>query len=243
RAGLTNQLTGGVAQIVVASQLPAITDSSTSIDGTLQTINVGDTNSGSLGTGGTAGVGALSLSTVSKPAVQITHGAGAIGLGLQIQANSTSIRGLAIYGFGTAANTNGSANIEIESGFTGAVIQQNVLGTTATSFADPGSATRTVGDNIRSVGGKSGTISNNLIGFAQSKGIALESTSTAWTVQNNEIRNNGINNPGFGGMNIGTSSTATIQGNLVIASLGPGIDSSSSSGSNTIVNNTITGNG
>ncbi len=243
RAGLTNQLTGGVAQIAVASQLPAITDSNTSIDGTLQTTNVGDTNSGSLGTGGTVGVGALSLSTVNKPEVQISDGTGTIGLGLQIQANSTTVRGLAIYGFGTAANTNGSANIEIESGFTGAVIQQNMLGTTATSFADPGSTTRTVGDNIRSSGGKSGTISNNLIGFAQGKGVALESTSTGWSVQNNEIRNNGINNPGLGGVNIGTGSTATVQGNLVIASLGPGIDSSSSSGSNNIVNNTITGNG
>ncbi|HEV2960388.1 MAG TPA: SdrD B-like domain-containing protein [Candidatus Angelobacter sp.] len=243
RAGLTNQLTGGVAQIVVTSQLPAITDANTAIDGTLQTTNVGATNPGSSGTGGTVGVGALSLSTVNKPEVQLSAAQGTIGLGLQIQANSTTVRGLAIYGFGTAANTNGSANIEIENGFTGALIQQNVLGTTATTFADPGAATRSVGDNMRSVGGKTGTISNNLIGFAQGKGIALESTSTGWSIQNNEIRNNGINNPGFGGVNIGTGSTATIQGNLVVASLGPGIDSSASSGSNNIVNNTVTGNG
>lgn len=243
RAGLTNQLTGGIAQIVVTSQLPAITDSSSAIDGTLQTTNVGDTNSGSLGTGGTVGVGSLSLSTVNKPEVQLSAAQGTIGMGLQIQANSITVRGIAIYGFGTAANTNGSANIEIESGFTGALIQQNLLGTIATSFADPGAGTRSLGDNIRSVGGKTGTVSNNLIGFSQGKGIALESTSTGWSVQNNEVRNNGINNSGLGGMNVGTGSTATIQGNLVIASLGPGIDSSASSGSNTMVNNTVTGNG
>src|SRR5579872_4006235 len=243
RAGLTNQLTGGVTQIVPASQLPAITDSSTAIDGTLQTTNVGDTNSGTLGTGGTAGVDALSLSTVNKPEVQISAPQGTIGLGIQIQANSTTVRGLAIYGFGTAANTNGSANIEIESGFTGATIQQNILGATAAGFADPGSGTRSIGDNIRSAGGKNGSVQNNLIGFSQGKGIALESGSTGWSVTHNEVRGNGINNPGLGGMNVGTGSTATIQGNLFINSLGPGIDTSQSSGAYTITDNTVTGNG
>src|SRR5205085_4417540 len=126
----------------------------------LQTTNVGDANSGSFGTGGTVGVGALSLSTLNKPEVQLSATQGTIGLGLQVQANSTTVRGLAIYGFGTAANTNGSANIEIENGFTGVLIQQNVLGTTAASFADPGAATRSLGDNMRSAGGKTGTISN-----------------------------------------------------------------------------------
>ncbi len=243
RAGLTNQLTSGVAQIVVASQLPAITDTSTSIDGTTQTTNIGDTNSGALGTGGTVGVDALSLSTVNRPEVQLSATQGTVGLGIQIQANTTTVKGFAIYGFGTEANTNGSAGIEIESGITGASIQQNILGTTATGFADPGSGTRSLGDNIRSAGGKSGTVQNNLIGFAQGKGIALESTSTGWTIQNNEVRNNGINNAGLGGMNIGTGSTATVSGNLFVASLGPGIDTSQSSGSYTLTDNTVTGNG
>jgi uncharacterized repeat protein (TIGR01451 family) len=243
RAGLTNQLTSGVAQIVVTSQLPAITDANTLLDGTEQTSNVGDTNSGALGTGGTVGVDALGLSTVNKPEVQLSAAQGTIGLGLQIQANNTTVKGFAIYGFGTAANTNGSANIEIESGITGASIQQNVLGTTATSFADPGSAARSLGDNIRSAGGKSGTVQNNLIGFSQGKGIALESSSTGWSIQNDEVRNNGISNPGLGGMNVGTGSTATVSRNLFVASLGPGIDTSQSSGSNTFTDNTVTGNG
>lgn len=243
RAGLTNQLTGGVAQIVPASQLPAITDTNTSIDGTLQTTNVGDTNSGTLGTGGSVGVDSLALSTVNKPEVQISAAQGTIGLGIQIQASSTKVKGLAIYGFGTTANSNGSANIEIESGVSGTSIQQNVLGTIATSFSDPGSVARSLGDNIRSSGGTSGTVQNNLIGFSQGKGIALESTATGWSIQNNEVRGNGINNPGFGGMNVGTGSTATIQGNLFTASAGPGIDTSQSSGAYNITDNTVTGNG
>ncbi len=243
RAGLTNQLTAGVAQIVVVSALPAITDASTLIDGTEQTNNVGDTNSGSLGTGGTVGVGVLTLSTVNKPEVQLSAAQNTIGIGLQVKANSTTIRGLAIYGFGTAANTNNSANIEIESGFTGVLIDQDVLGTTATSFTDPGAATRSIGDNLRSVGGKTSTVQHSLIGFSQGKGMALESTSTGWTVQNNEVRNNGISNPGVGGINVGTGSTATVTGNLVTASVGPGIDTLTSSGSNNFVNNTVSGNG
>jgi uncharacterized repeat protein (TIGR01451 family) len=243
RAGLTNQLTGGVAQIVPGSQLPAITDANTSIDGTLQTSNVGDTNPGTLGAGGTVGVDSLALSQVNKPEVQISVTPGTIGLGIQIQAGNTKVKGLAIYGFGTAANTSGSANIEIEGGVSGTSIQQNLVGTTATGFSDPGSSARSRGDNIRSNGGTNGTLQNNLIGFSQGKGIALESTSTGWTVSNNEVRGNAINNPGLGGMNVGTGSTATISGNLFIASQGPGIDTSQSSGSYTITDNTVTGNG
>jgi hypothetical protein len=62
RAGLTNQLTGGVAIITPASLLPAITDASTSINGTTQTTDVGNTNSGTLGVGGQVGIDNLSLS-------------------------------------------------------------------------------------------------------------------------------------------------------------------------------------
>ena len=243
RAGLTNQLTAGVAQIVPATQLPAITDSNTSIDGTTQTSNVGDTNSGTQGAGGTVGVDSLTLSTVNKPEVQISVAQGALGLGIQIQGSNTRLRGFAIFGFGTAANTNGSANIEIETGGSNASLQQLVVGTSATAFTDPGATTRSRGDNIRSNGGDSGTVQNSLIGFSQGKGIALETTSTGWTIQNNEVRGNGINNPGFGGMNIGTGSTATVSGNLFIASQGPGIDTSQSSGGYTLNDNTVTGNG
>ncbi len=243
RAGLTNQLTGGVAQIVPASQLPAITDTNTSIDGTEQTTNVGDTNSGTLGTGGPVGVDGLTLSTVNKPEVQISAAAGTIGRGLQVTANNTTIRSVAIYGFGTAANTNGSANIEIGNGITGTLIDQDVLGTSATSFSDPGAGVRSVGDNIRSLGGDTSTIQHSLVGFSQGKGLALESTSTGWTIQNNEVRGNGINNPGLGGINLNTGSTATMQGNLFVNSVGPGIDTNASSGSYTITNNTVTGNG
>jgi uncharacterized repeat protein (TIGR01451 family) len=243
RAGLTNQLTGGVAQIVPASALPAITDSNTAIDGTLQTTNVGDTNPGSLGVGGTVGVDSLALPVVNRPEIQLSAPKGTINIGIQIQANNTTVRGLAVYGFGTASNSNGSANIEIENGITGTLIEKNVLGTTATNFTDPGSGTRSIGDDIRSVGGKNGTVQYNVIGFSEGKGFGIEGGSTGWLVQGNEIRGNGINNPNLDGTDVENSSSATIKGNLYIANQSPGIDTFQSTGSNTITENTITGNG
>jgi uncharacterized repeat protein (TIGR01451 family) len=243
RAGLTNQLTGGVASIVPASQLPAITDANTAIDGTLQTTNVGDTNAGTQGAGGTVGVDGLSLPTESNPEVQISAPRGTIGIGIDVNAGNTTVRGLAIFGFGATANINGSANIQVENGITGTLIERNFLGSTAMSFTDPGAATRSLGDNVRSVGGKNGTIQNNLIGFSEGKGVAIESASTGWLVQRNEIRGNGINNPNLGGMDTENSSGSTVQQNLFIGAWGAGINTSQSSGSNTIVNNTVTGNG
>ena len=243
RSGLTNQLTGSVASIVVASQLPAITDSGTSIDGTLQTTNIGDTNPGTLGVGGTVGVDALALPTVSRPEVQISAARGTIGIGLQLSANNATVRGVDIFGFGTAANSAGSANIQIESGFTGTLIELNILGTTATSFTDPGATTRSIGDNIYSNNGKNGTIRKNLMGYAEGKGMGMEGGSSGWLVQQNEVRGNAINNSNLDGIDVENSSAHTITGNLFIANWGTGIDSFQGTGSNVITNNTVTGNG
>jgi hypothetical protein len=74
-------LTNGVAVITVGSLLPALTDAGTTIDGTTQTTNVGDTNPGVLGTGGVVGVDALPLPQVNAPEVEIVDGNGlAVGL-------------------------------------------------------------------------------------------------------------------------------------------------------------------
>ncbi|QKG53814.1 hypothetical protein [Hymenobacter sp. BRD67] len=60
RAALNSGLTGssGAARALIqlASVLPAITDGRTRIDGTTQTININDSNTGQVGTGGTVGV-------------------------------------------------------------------------------------------------------------------------------------------------------------------------------------------
>lgn len=244
RSGLTNQLTGGVAVINLASVLPALTDSLTTIDGTTQTANVGNTNSGALGTGGTVGVDNLTLSTVQKPEVQIADGAN-LAIGLDLQATSLIVRGVSIYGFGTSSNNNDHANIRLGSSAANALIEGNILGSAATALTDPGIAARSTGDNIRSAGADNGIVRNNLIAFSAGKGFGVEDGSIGWLIENNEIRGNGIGNSNLDGIDLETSGTTgnIVRGNLIYANEGVGVDSYGSNGSNTIVNNTITGNG
>lgn len=222
------------------SALPAITSAGLTINGTSQ----GDTNTGVLGVGGTVGVDALSLLTVNIPDIEIV-GTSAIAVGLDIQASNVTIRGLAVYGFGTTPNSDTSGNIRINAGFTGTIIRDNVLGSTATSFpANYAGAALSLGDNIRSTGADNGTIRDNLIGFSAGKGIQLGNGSNGWTVQDNEVRGNGIGNANLDGIDIENGSGSnTVSGNRFEGNEADGVDMYSSTGNNTIVNNTITRNG
>jgi uncharacterized repeat protein (TIGR01451 family) len=242
RVGLTNQLTGNVLAINVSSLLPAISAPDTVIDGTTQTFNVGNLNSGVLGTGGTVGVDALALPQLERPEVQLFD-ANTLTLGLDLQANTITIRGLSIYGFGNIVNSDANANIRIGNNFTGTLIEQNMIGSPASGFNCPGAGALSGGDNIRSVGGDSGTIRNNLIGCGASKGIALESASLGWAITANEVRGNAIGNASFDGIDIENSGSATVSGNLFVGNTGVGIDSFNGTGGNMIANNTVTGNG
>ncbi|HXG85784.1 MAG TPA: right-handed parallel beta-helix repeat-containing protein [Pyrinomonadaceae bacterium] len=245
RAGLTNQLTGGVANIVLVGALPAVTDTNTTIDGTTQTTNVGNTNSGSLGTGGAVGVDNLTLSTVQRPEVQITDGATNLLLGLDLQGTSAIVRGISIYGFGSTATNDGSANIRLGPNAANALIEQTIIGSTAAVFADPGSDSRSGGDNVRSAGADNGILRNNLIGFSRGKGFGVENGSTGWLIENNEIRGNAVGNSNLDGIDFESSGSTgnTARGKLIYDNEGVGVDSYLSNGSNTVVNNTITGNG
>lgn len=233
----------GARNIVVISvpgALPAITSAGLTIDGATQT----NTNTGSLGVGGTVGVDALLLSTVSIPDIEVV-GTSASPIGFDLQASNVTIRGLAIYGFGAAANSDANGNIRINGGITGTLIERNILGSTATSFpTNYAGAALSTGDNIRSAGGDSGTIRNNLIGFSAGKGIQLGGGSTGWLVENNEVRDNGIGNSNLDGIDIENGSGGnTVRGNRFEHNEALGVDMYQSSGSNTIINNTITRNG
>ncbi len=243
RAGLANQLTSGVGLIVPVTPFEVITGADTIIDGTTQTVNVGNTNTGILGAGGTAGVDGLTLQTVHRPEVQLTDSGVHHARGLDVQANNVTVRGIAISGFGNNRSTGtGEANIRIGA-VSGAVIEQNILGTSATSFSDPGAA-GTLGDNITLVGPSGAIIRNNLIGYAHYMGVLAIASSAGTLIEGNEIRGNGIGRANQDGVSFeGNSGTGTVRGNLIAGTEGNGVDMASSSGSNTIVNNTITGNG
>lgn len=245
RSGLSNQLTAGVAVITLTTNLPALTDASTTLDATTQTTYVGNTNSGTLGTGGTVGTDALTLSTVNRPEVQISDGSNNLTLGFDLQAANLTVRGFSVYGFGNIANSDANTNFRVSSAATSAIVEQNVIGATAASFSDPGAATRSGGDNLRLVTASGTTIRNNLIGFSYGKGIGVQNGSTGTIIQNNEIRGNGIANNLYDGVDLedATTTGATITGNLFADNEGCGIDTHSSNGSHTITNNTVTNNG
>lgn len=236
-------------RISLTVALPALTDPNTTLDGRAYSSTDGttvlDTNAGTVGAGGTVGVGALALTSVNKPELEIQNlrSTAVVNIGLDVQAATTAIRRLAIYGFGAAANSDASANIRVSASGTSALIEQNVIGTGAGSFADPGAATRSGGDDIRIVGGTNTTIQNNVIGFSAGNGVALNTNATSAQILSNEIRGNGLTNAASGGVNVGSGSTSTIQTNLIAANNGAGVDVANGAGANTIVNNTLAGNG
>jgi uncharacterized repeat protein (TIGR01451 family) len=237
---------GSYWRVTVTTALAAIIDSLTTIDGTAYSstngTTINDANAGFVGAGGTVGVSALTLPLVSRPELEIFDNAG-IAIGLDLQAANSTVRRVAIYGFGTVVSNDAHANIRVGN-VTGALIEDSVIGSTAAAFADPGAATRTLGDNIRVVSGDNGSIRYNVIGFAQGKGIHLGSGADGWTVTGNEVRGNGINNSNLDGLDVENGSgSASITANLFVANEGAGVDTFQSAGANTIENNSMTGNG
>jgi uncharacterized repeat protein (TIGR01451 family) len=232
----------GVFTIRINRTLPALTGAGTLLDGTTQTVNIGDTNPGTLGTGGTVGVDDLLLPGVPAPEIQIVDNSG-LFIGLDIQASNVTVRGLAIHGFGVVPNSDDSANVRVQN-VAGTVIERCVIGTEAHTFTDPGKTPRSGGDNVRVVSGDNGVLRDNLIGYAPGKGLELKGGANGWLVQGNEIRRNGIGNPTLDAIDIESGSQgATIRGNLLAQSDAVGIDSYQSAGSNRIENNTIESNG
>jgi parallel beta-helix repeat protein len=238
---------GSAASIVLAASLPAITET-VIIDGTTQT----DTNTLPLGagaTGTTVGVGPdgvantgdeVALAVVNAPDVEIV-GTNSMPIGLDVQGNASNvvIRGLAMYGFGVA-------NIGIGQNVNGLLIEQNVLGSSATSFSDPGAGVRTLGVNILGPQGglNNGIIRNNLIGFAGGHGISLPGGSANFQFFGNEIRSNGLVVVSDG-LDLSGANTVNniITGNLIEENTGFGIDLLISNGNHTVSNNTISRNG
>src|SRR5207248_9379932 len=102
----------GVFTISPGTALPPITRPNVTIDGTTQAVNVGDTNPGQMGAGGTVGTDGLTLKKVDRPEVQLV-GVNTIGVGLDVAAANVTIRGLAIYGFGVNTSSATDADIRV----------------------------------------------------------------------------------------------------------------------------------
>jgi uncharacterized repeat protein (TIGR01451 family) len=239
-AGLTSGLNAnGVAVIQPTTALPTITGP-TKLDGTTQTFNIGNTNNVTLGAGGTVGTANTPLAQLNGPEVQIL-GSANVGIGVNVAASATNttIKGLAVLDFGNALDSGTNANIV--SAANNVLITQNVVGTTAISFTAP--TTPTNSDNVRLTGNTTGVVvSNNLIGFSNGKGIAIDPSVVGASISGNEIRSNGLSSPNLDGVDI-QGSNASVTNNLFTGNSGQGIDSYHSTGGNTLTGNTITDNG
>jgi hypothetical protein len=249
-------LTGGVAVITLASELPALNCPGTTLDGTTQTANRGNTNDVTLGTGGTVGTGVdgrpgtgdePGLPQRNGPEVEIVGTNVSTGI-LDVAASGVTIRGLSLHGGGDFSGVGtGSGTIHVQSG-NGILIEQNVIGASATSYTLPmGAQTQ---DNVILVTGGSGiTIEENLLGFARWRTIlVLSPTVGDLTIRDNEIKGSfdGID---FGNVGLGPSGIVNVTENFIHDTVDNGsgstefaffITQSGMTGTTAVTNNTVT---
>jgi hypothetical protein len=222
------QLTGGVAVISLAGALPAISGSSTRLDGTTQTVNVGNTNAGSLGSGGTVGVDGIALPTFPRPEVQLTAGNTVVVL----SGNSTQVLGLALrQGY---LQLTGS----------GCLVRNNLVGMTATGDSSD-NAGSTYGIEFA---GTNAIVRNNFV-TVNNSGIRTQGGGTGSLITLNEVaRPTAGHTDTFDGiLLVGTVSSIQVTANLTRDQRGGGIEvgfgGGASASSITVSNNTVRDNG
>ena len=224
-------LTGGVAVITLAAALPAVTGSSTRLDATTQTVGIGNTNNGQLGTGGSVGVDNVALPFFQRPEVQLNCAASSTAVTLS--GSSQAIIGFALRqghillsgGSGTARN--------------------NLVGMTASgSSADDSSAAYGIAFSASGA-----TIRNNFV-TVNNSAIRSDGGSTGSTVTLNEVArpSGGHTNTFDGILLINGASSVQIVANLVRDQRGGGIELGFGLASDTyanvqVTNNTVQNNG
>ncbi|WP_189007491.1 right-handed parallel beta-helix repeat-containing protein [Deinococcus roseus] len=229
------QLTSGVGVInLTAAQ--TMSGPSTSLDATTQTINIGNTNSVSLGTGGTVGSTSVTFNQIPGPEVRIS-GARSLNSGLIVTGTSNQIRGLALYGFGAGDSTTPNGALQINAA--SATVQLNVFGSPAVGLSDPGVGSRTVSALLGANNATGLSVVNNLFAYSGGYSIYLNGTS-AGTFTGNEIQNSNIEFPAVPAVRQAGSGVITFSQNRVASNHGSGVGILS--GTATLSQNTITNN-
>jgi hypothetical protein len=221
-------LTGGVAVITLTAALPAISGTSTRLDATTQTVNIGNTNAGSLGTGGVVGVDGISLPTFPRPEVQIAAGNNV----LVLSGNSTAVLGFAFrQGYLQLTGSN-------------CLARNNLVGMTASGDSSDNSPT-TYGIEFA---GTSATVRNNFV-TVNNSGIRTQGGGTGSTITLNEVARptSGHTDTFDGILLVGTVSSIQVTANLTRDQRGGGIEVGFGGGAAasliTVNNNTVQGNG
>jgi uncharacterized repeat protein (TIGR01451 family) len=182
------------AAVISPSLHYVISDSNTNLDGRTQTTNVGDTNTGTVGTGGTVGVDALTLDTVPRPEIVINFNAVPVNTnGIQVSGANTLLAGFATYGYHPSGNVANASKVGMiyvlpavpDSGKT--IITQLLVGTSADG-TDPGTALPR-GHGIVTDGGT--LIQNNYIAYNGDGLELVNHNGTHVDVINNELTKNG----------------------------------------------------
>ncbi|MBQ4804865.1 right-handed parallel beta-helix repeat-containing protein [Aquimarina sp. MMG015] len=205
--------------------LDDITDDSTHIDGRTQTAYSGDTNTGTIGSGGTiVGISGITLPNYNLPEIQVRSDFGDV---IQLQASNLVIRNLAVYGGNRRA-------IRQDSG-TGNLVTANLLGVNALGVTGTVGVGSYVDDGFEINGGQV-TLDGNYISSNTDFGISVNG-GTSTLIQNNHITNNGFRNCEYN-IRIASGSGVVIQNNLIDNSAATGIFDNQ--GNVTITENTIT---
>ncbi|NER09186.1 Carboxypeptidase regulatory-like domain-containing protein [Muriicola jejuensis] len=201
--------------------LTSITGDNTHIDGRTQTAYSGNTNTGTVGAGGSpVGISATNLPSFDLPEIQLYKGSGNV---LTTQGTAAVIRNMAIY-------ANNNTALIINGG--DVTVSNMLLGVDATG-ANGGNI-----DYGISMNNGASIIDGNYIATNQEAGIGIAG-GTSTLVQNNHITSNG-NGPCADNINITGGSGVVIQQNLIELSGAMGIEGSGIAGGVTITENTIT---
>ncbi|MGY8914837.1 MAG: beta strand repeat-containing protein, partial [Flavobacteriales bacterium] len=214
----------GYFNIFVTGTLSNITDANTSIDGRTQTAYSGNTNTGTLGSGGSAvGISATLLPNFDRPEIHVHRDLGDV---FQINASTTTIRNLSVY-------ANDKAGILINSG--SAFVYENILGVNAL-----GVKAGAIQYGIDMQGGTA-TIARNYFNGSNIAGMRIAG-GTATTVEKNHFYQNGIDNCADNIL-VTNGSGIIIRNNLINQAAGIGIEADTYAAGLLITENTISGNG
>jgi len=224
--------TGAAVITLTSGALPTISSANVSLDATTQTTNVGDTNPGMVGTGGTVGTMAQSLSQFNRPEVVILAEA------TQLSATGTTdiIKGLAVANGGIIVSGSNSQVRECLAGM-------NADGSVTTIY----SATYGI-----TIGAGTGILIHHNYAKINNSGIRGDTTGANAIIEYNEV-DSPAGTPGGGQTDtfdgiliVGTATGITIQYNLVKDMHGGGLEFGFAGGtviSGTAIGNTITANG
>ncbi|MGB5783234.1 MAG: right-handed parallel beta-helix repeat-containing protein [Eudoraea sp.] len=206
------------------SPLTNITGNNTKIDGRAQTAYSGNTNSGTIGSGGNAvGTSATLLPNFDLPEIQLHRNNGDV---IITEGSSVGIRNISVY----AGNNSG---IRVDNG--SPTISNNLLGVNAL-----GSNSGNINYGVEITSGTT-VVEGNYIATNTDSGILIDGGSSS-TIQNNHITTNG-NGPCDDNITIVGGTGIVIQQNLIENASGLGIDGDGISGNVSILENTITGSG